>query len=88
MRCPLLPPPRSREAAGGVRVHEAVRDWPELLDLLRERGVDLSREGGTLLADLFDRGVLSFGEIRDSLAWRRHLPEPEAGPTGLSSSHP
>lgn len=86
MRCPFLPPPRSREAAGGVRVHEAVRDWPELLPLLQEGGVDLSWEGGTLLADLFDREVLSFGQIRDRLAWRRHLPGPGAGPGDVSST--
>lgn len=69
MRHSFTEPPSTVEDLGALRVHEAVRDYPELLPVLRDLGVDLPEGGCALLGDVTPPGQRR--ELLAALAWRR-----------------
>lgn len=68
MKCPFPRPPEGGELRG-LRVHEAVRDHPEVLAVLRRLQVDPLRNGAMGLADVLDDDGLR--QVNEAVAWRR-----------------
>lgn len=65
-----LPPPEPG-ALEGLPLHVLVRDWPELLVVLRQGGVDLLAEGGVSLSER-DRDAPRppTRALQEATAWR------------------
>lgn len=70
MRNPFRPPPEE-EGAGKRRVHEWIRDYPELLRLFAAEGVATGQEGGgsPLPSRLLSREA-GGATVWGALAWR------------------
>ena len=72
MRLPFLPPPDPGEFA--VRkVHELVRDYPELIPTLEMSGVSFQRDGANSTVE----GVVGNGDLEGlmaAVAWRGQSP--------------
>ncbi len=64
-----LPPPSPGELREG-RIHEVIRDYPELLPLLEEYGVVAGREGSVPLKELPKWGEELEEAILSALRWR------------------
>jgi hypothetical protein len=62
-------PPAGPELAR-LPLHVAVREWPELLAVLRGRGLDAAALGGTLVADVCAAAGAELDELRLATAWR------------------
>jgi len=71
MRLSVLPPPSSQDVRSS-RVHELLRDYPELAPLLEARGIDLRECGGKYFLEALpaDEPVLS--ALMAELRWREH----------------
>ena len=70
---PSLPGSRLQELA----THVVVGDYPEVLAVLRRRGVDLDHVGARRLSDFADRDLLA--EIERAIAWRPAQQPPSGG---------
>lgn len=73
MKVSPLPPP-SPEGLRSLRVHEAVRDYPELRPLLGSLGVKAGESGDTILGDLFSSDAPELPELLEVLRWRECPP--------------
>jgi len=60
----------SEEELRTSRVHELVRDYPELLAVLSERDVDPGEGGALTMSEVIPGGGLWVGEVMARLAWR------------------
>ena len=69
MRLSVLPLPSSEEIRFR-RVHELLRDYPEVLAFLEGRGIDPRRDGGKTLAPLLLPDELWLPELMSELRWR------------------
>ena len=69
MRLDILPPP-TEEALGSLRVHEVIRDYPELLPSLLPLGKNAVELGGMVLGEIFPPGDPRLGRLLAELAWR------------------
>jgi len=65
----VLPPP-SIEEIRFLRVHELLRDYPEVLPLLEGRGIDARRDGGKTLSQLLPPSEPWLPELMSELRWR------------------
>lgn len=80
VKSPFRPPP-DRDALSDLPVHVAVRDYPEVLAILEEAGIDAAAQGARPLgalsgpADLVDR-------VAEGIEWRRCVRSPPS--TGAS----
>ncbi|MGW8266733.1 MAG: hypothetical protein ACWGSQ_10215 [Longimicrobiales bacterium] len=63
-------PPRSGEELRSLRVHEVVRDYPELRSTLHSLGVDVGEAGGQVLGDLFSPDAPGLQRLLEELGWR------------------
>ena len=68
MRPSLLHPPGPQELEDRS-VHEVVRDFPELIPFLRDKGVSLKGDGARSLAEVRAEGH-GPGDLSSVLAWR------------------
>ena len=69
---PLLPP--SEEELRSRRVHELIRDYPELLPFLAAHGVDAGKDGGRTLPEILPSDGAWMEEVRGVVRWRQ-VPE-------------
>ena len=70
MRTPFLSPPPEEELRSWP-IRELVRDFPELLPLLRASVPDLDSAGGRTLLELFGEGEGAGPVLNKVLEWRR-----------------
>ncbi len=63
-----FPPPPPPGALATLEIHEWVRDYPELMPLLRSMGVDPRKEGTESLSRA--SGPRAGPGVRSCLAWR------------------
>jgi len=80
VRLSLLPPLPTEELRS-LRVHELVRDYPELRFTFQALGVNVGGAGGRVLGDILAPDGPAFGKILDELRWR-------ADPTAPAASGP
>ena len=67
MRDPFLPPPTVEEL-GRLRIHEALRDYPELLPWMLEQEIPVTHgAGGPIPTAVLQRGATDLNVL---LAWR------------------
>jgi hypothetical protein len=69
LRLSAWPLPSSEEIRS-LRVHELLRDYPEVLAFLEDRGIDPRRDGGKTLAQLLPPDELWLPELMSELRWR------------------
>jgi len=69
VRLDLLPPP-TEEMLRFLRVHEVIRDYPELLPFLLSLGIDARESGGRVMGEVFTTGGPPLGALLAELAWR------------------
>ena len=69
MRLSLLPPP-STEELSSFRIHEVVRDYPELRPILRAFGMDEEGTGRAVLGDLLSPVAPELARLLEELRWR------------------
>jgi hypothetical protein len=69
LRVSPLPPP-SPEALRSLRVHEAVRDYPELRPLLGSLGVKAGESGDIVLGDLLPSDAPELPGLLEVMRWR------------------
>lgn len=69
MRLSVLPMPSSEEIQF-LRLHELLRDYPEVMAFLEGRGIDPRRDGGKTLAQLLPPDELWLPELMSELRWR------------------
>ncbi len=69
MRLAPLPPP-SEEALGTRRIHELIRDYPELLATIVALGVDVGEAGNETLPEVFPHDDSWAPVLREAVSWR------------------
>ena len=69
------PPPPTAEELRSRRVHELVRDYPELLTPLESLGVDPGSSGARSLGEILPQDERWVKPLLEAVAWRR-----EGGP--------
>jgi hypothetical protein len=69
MKPPLLPPP-APEDLRDLRIHEAVRDYPELLPLLAPPGDAMEERGASLLSEVMSEVPGGEAGVLSLLSWR------------------
>lgn len=67
---PDLPSPPSRERLAAARLHELIRDFPEVLALVRELGLDPGEAGGRPLPESVHDPDGALDRIARVLSWR------------------
>lgn len=80
VRLSLLPPPPTEELRA-LRVHEIVRDYPELRFTLQDLGVNAGGAGGRVLGDVLASDGPALRKMLDELRWR-------VDPAALAASSP
>lgn len=63
-------PPLSGDELRSLRVHEVVRDYPELRSTLHSLGVDAGEAGGRVLGDIFSPDAPELQRLLEELGWR------------------
>lgn len=77
-----LPPPEV-EALERLPLHVLIRDWPELLEVLREGGVDPAADGGVSMSERGEGAPRPAVEaLLRATAWREVPLRASGGPGG------
>jgi hypothetical protein len=69
VKSPFLPPP-ALEDLRSLRIHEAVRDYPELLPVLAPPQVSMERRGTRLLSEVIQEVPAVGARVLSLLSWR------------------
>ena len=73
MKCRFRPPP-PRHEVGGLALHELVRDFPEVLPLLREFEVPLKEVGGEAVSrHIIPQEEDRWNRVVETMAWRSRV---------------